>query len=39
MGVLKDGHLLSWIEKISEYPCTGGTGFYTGGFESSIYPV
>jgi hypothetical protein len=39
MGVLKNRHFLSRIEKVPEYPCTGGTSFHTGGLETGIYPV
>jgi hypothetical protein len=39
MGVLKNRHFLSRIEKVPEYPCTGGASFHTGGLETGIYPV
>jgi hypothetical protein len=37
--VFKNRYFLSWIEKIPEYPCPGGTSLHTGRFEPGIYPV
>jgi len=39
MGILKNRHFLSGIEKVSEYPRSGSTRFHAGRFESSIDSV
>src|SRR4030042_426928 len=39
MRVFKNRHFFPRIEKISEYPCSGGTSFHAGRLEPCIYPV
>jgi hypothetical protein len=39
MGIFQNRHLLLRIEKISKYPCSGGTCLHTGRLESRIDSV